>query len=122
MVAFSDECLHDRAMDTTDIAFTLDGLSSEKRLSIFRLLVRTASNEGLAVGEIARRLGMSASTLAFHLRCLVQCGLVRQVKQGREVICHANLERLQSIVAVLESECCVDVQPGRMQETNLEGA
>ena len=100
------------AMDTADIAFTLDGLSSQKRLSIFRLLVRSPGHDGLAVGEIASRLGMSASTLAFHLRCLVQCGLVNQEKCGRTVICQANLDRLRGIVAVLEGECCEDAPPG----------
>ena len=63
-------------MDTRNIANTLDGLSSETRLDIFRLLVLQAGGDGLAVGVIAEQLGISASTLAFHLRSLVGAGLV----------------------------------------------
>ena len=40
-------------MDTRNIADTLDGLSSETRLDIFRLLVRAGGGNGLAVGVIA---------------------------------------------------------------------
>ena len=36
-------------MDTQNIANTLDGLSSETRLDIFRLLVREGGGDGLAV-------------------------------------------------------------------------
>ena len=63
-------------MDTRNIADTRDGPSSETRLDIFRLLVRAGAGDGLAVGVIAERLGISASTLAFHLRSLVGAGLL----------------------------------------------
>ena len=59
-------------MDTQDIASTLDGLGNPTRLDIFRLLVRA---DGLPVGAIAARLTLTPSTLAFHLRCLVDLKL-----------------------------------------------
>ena len=40
-------------MDTRNIADTLDGLSSESRLDIFRLLLRAGGDNGLAAGVIA---------------------------------------------------------------------
>ena len=96
-------------MDTRNIADTLDGLSSETRLDIFRLLVRAGGGDGLAVGVIAERLGISASTLAFHLRSLVGAGLVWQEKRGRKVMCHDNLDKLRAILQLLEDECCREI-------------
>ena len=100
-------------MDTQDIASTLDGLGNATRLDIFRLLVRAG---GLPVGEIAARLGLTPSTLAFHLRCLVDSGLVHQEKRGRAVICAANLDKLRAILMVLDNECCRDIEAEATRE------
>ena len=101
-------------MDTQDIASTLDGLGNPTRLDIFRLLVRAG---GLPVGAIAARLKLTPSTLAFHLRCLVDCGLVHQQKRGRAVICAANLGKLRAILMVLDHECCRDIETYAAGET-----
>ena len=93
-------------MDTAHIAQTLDGLGNATRLAIFRLLVR--SGDGKPIGAVAATLELTPSTLAFHLRCLVDAGLVRQEKRGREVICAANLDKLRAILLVLDNECCRD--------------
>ena len=100
-------------MDTTDIASTLDGLGNATRLDIFRLLVRAG---GLPVGEIATRLALTPSTLAFHLRCLVDCGLIHQEKRGRAVICAASLDKLRAILMVLDNECCRDIEAETTRE------
>ena len=94
-------------MDTKNIAMTLDGLANGTRLDIFRLLVRAG---GLSIGDIAARLELTPSTLAFHLRCLVDSGLVQQEKRGRAVICQANLGKLRAILMVLENECCHEME------------
>ena len=101
-------------MDTTDIATTLDGLGNGTRLDIFRLLVRTG---GLTVSDIAARLELMPSTLAFHLRCLVKSGLVQQEKRGRAVICQPNLGKLRAILMILEDECCREMESASEQET-----
>ena len=54
-------------------------LGNLTRLDIYRLLVR-AGPAGLIVGEIQSRLGVPASTLAFHLRGLINVGLLEQEK------------------------------------------
>lgn len=92
-------------MDTGSIARTLAELGNETRLDIFRLLVK-AGGDGLAIGDIGRRLGIPASTLGFHLRGLVSVGLVDQERQGRSVICRARLGALTQVLRQLEAECC----------------
>ena len=101
-------------MNSEQIAATLDGLGNETRLTIFRLLVR--SGDGMSVGAIAAALELTPSTLAFHLRCLVEARLVGQEKRGREVLCKANLDSLRAILMILDNECCQDALSTRITE------
>lgn len=80
-------------------------LGNLTRLDIYRLLVRAAPT-GLNISEIQTRLGMPASTLAFHLRGLVTTGLVAQEKVGREVICRAQQRHLNTVIEFIREECC----------------
>ncbi len=86
---------------------TLAELGNETRLAIFRLLVKAGAG-GLTMGEIGGRLAIPPSTLGFHLRGLVSVGLVSQRREGRRVLCFAQLEVLQNVVRILEDECCQD--------------
>jgi len=49
---------------------------------LFYLLVQ-AGHSGLTVGEIQRALGRPMSTVVFHLREVVDAGMVAQTKEGR---------------------------------------
>ena len=80
-------------------------LGNLTRLDIYRLLVR-AGPAGLNVGDIQSRLGVPASTLAFHLRGLINVGLLTQEKIGREVICRVKHRQLTSVIDFLQEECC----------------
>lgn len=93
------------AMDRELAARCLAELGNLTRLDIYRLLIR-AGPGGLAIGEIQTRLGLAASTLAFHLRGLVTTGLVAQEKIGREVKCRAQYHRVESVIAFLREHCC----------------
>jgi ArsR family transcriptional regulator, arsenate/arsenite/antimonite-responsive transcriptional repressor len=83
-------------------------LGHEVRLTLFRLLVR-AGGEGLNIGEITRQMGLAPSTLSHHLATLVEAGLVRQERRGREVLNHANLSALRELMGFLDAECCVSL-------------
>jgi ArsR family transcriptional regulator len=83
----------------------LSELGNLTRLDIYRLLVR-AGLEGMNIGDIQSRLGVPASTLAFHLGGLVGVGLVSQKKVGREVICRATYKQLNAVIEFLRDECC----------------
>lgn len=89
-------------------ASTFAALGSEQRLSVLRVLVR-AGPEGLRIGELGARSGVTGSTLTHHVKILTQAGLVRQEKQGRSVICAAvAYEELRALADFLLLECCAD--------------
>ncbi len=90
------------------IARSLAALGHDARLSIFRLLVR-AGDGGLVVGEIGQHLDMAPSTLAHHLRSLVDGGLVLQEKRGREVVNRVDFDAMRRTLGYLTSECCEGV-------------
>ena len=92
-----------------DIARALAALGHEKRLAIYRLLVK-AGDRGLTVGEIGRHLGAPPSTLAHHLGALVDAGLVIQERHGREVISRADYDAMSRTVDFLTAECCTGVR------------
>ena len=91
-----------------EMARTLAALGHEKRLAIYRLLVR-AGEDGLNVGEIGRHLGAPPSTLAHHLSALVDAGLVIQERRGREVVNRADYAVMRQTVGFLTPECCSGV-------------
>ena len=91
-----------------EMARTLAALGHEKRLAIYRLLVR-AGEDGLNVGEIGRHLGAPPSTLAHHLSALVDAGLVIQERRGREVVNRADYAVMRQTVGLLTAEWCSGV-------------
>lgn len=95
-------------MDEKTAAKSLSALGHEARLSVYRLLVK-AGDSGLNVGEIGQHLVIPPSTLAHHLSALVDVGLVRQVRSGREIRNHANYDSMSDLVDFLTQECCVGV-------------
>lgn len=84
---------------------TLSALAQETRLGVFRLLVQ-AGPEGLPAGRIASALGVALPTLSFHLKELVNAGLVKAQPVSRFVIYRADYERMEALVAYLGEKCC----------------
>jgi len=96
-------------MNDLDAARALDALGNAKRLAIYRLLVR-AGDDGLAVGEVQRALGIPASTLSHHVAWLGRAGLVTQQRHGREIRCRADFGVMHALVGYLTDSCCVGVR------------
>lgn len=89
-------------------ASTFAALGSEQRLAVLRVLVR-AGPEGLRIGEIGARAGVTGSTLSHHLKILSQAGLLKQERQGRSIICAAiSYGEIRALSDFLLSECCAD--------------
>lgn len=85
----------------------LQALANAARLDLVRLLV-PAGAEGLAAGDIARALGLSASRLSFHLAALEQAGLIRSRRDGRNVFYSVDAGGLGATIAFLLNDCCMD--------------
>ncbi len=85
----------------------LSALSHGDRLDILRLLV-PAGAAGMAAGEIARALGLSASRLSFHLAQMEGAGLLTAQPQGRRVIYAIDAQGLGRTMAFLLNDCCLD--------------
>jgi len=83
-------------------------LGSESRIAVLRSLVR-AGPEGVSMGDLAARTGISASTLSHHIRFLTQAGLAHQVRAGRSLITSAaNFEMVNRLSSFLIDQCCAD--------------
>ncbi len=97
----ADPAARDRALR----AFS--ALSHGDRLDLIRLLV-PAGSEGIAAGEIARRLGLSASRLSFHLSQLEQAGLLTARRVARNVFYAMDPAGLGAAISYLLNDCCQD--------------
>jgi len=83
----------------------LDALAHDTRLKVHRLLVQ-AGEDGLSAGFIARKLGLPASSLSFHLMHLQTAELVTQRRAGRSLIYAANFALMDGLMAYLQENCC----------------
>ena len=80
-------------------------LSQDTRLSIVRLLVK-AGPEGIAAGEVADEIGVSASNLSFHLKELQHAGLIEARREARSIIYSADYGVLRDLIGFLTKDCC----------------
>jgi len=92
-------------MKSQDAVRALSALASEARLSVFRLLVKRGP-EGYTPSELVERLGVPPPTLSFHLKGLVQSGLVISRREGRNLYYSPDFERMNALVAFLTENCC----------------
>lgn len=92
-------------METASVVAALSALAQDKRLAIFRLLVRTGP-EGLSAGVIARDVGVAASTLSHHLALLEQARLVRSSRRGRNVFYRSDVDGIRTLLLFLVEDCC----------------
>lgn len=92
-------------MDTSFVEHALAALAQPHRLAAFRQLV-VAGPQGLTPGVLAERLAMPGPTLSFHLRELLQAGLVSQERDGRKLIYRARFDQMQALVGFLTENCC----------------
>lgn len=95
-------------LDTSVAASQFAALGSEQRLAVLRVLVR-AGEDGLTIGALGERSGVTGSTLTHHMKILAAAGLVTQEKQGRSIICaSADYGVMHALSNYLLLECCAD--------------
>ena len=92
----------------TTAASKFAALGSEQRLTVLNTLVR-AGKDGLSIGALGDRCGVTGSTLTHHLKILAAAGLVQQVRQGRSIICAAaDYAEVSALSEFLLRQCCAD--------------
>lgn len=94
-----------RRMDSNLVVRALSALAHESRLAIFRLLV-VAGPDGVSAGEIAQQLGLSPSSLSFHLKDLSHAELVNARQEGRFIFYSANFNSMNGLIGFLTENCC----------------
>ena len=92
-------------MDETIAIARFSALAQETRLAVFRLLV-TAEPDGLAAGEIARRLAVPHNTMSAHLAVLTRAGLATATRHSRSMIYRAELASMRDTLVFLAADCC----------------
>lgn len=92
-------------MDENDVIKALAALAQPVRLKVFRALVVTG-DAGLTPGTMAEGLDMPANTLSFHLKELVNAGLVTQERASRNLIYRAAYSRMNALLGYLTENCC----------------
>ena len=92
-------------METSNAITALTALGHATRLAAFRLLVE-AGPAGRMAGDIATALLVPPATLSFHLKELVQAGLVESESQGRHVCYRANFDAMNGLIEYLTHNCC----------------
>ena len=74
-------------------------------MAVFRLLVQ-AGPDGVAAGEIARRLGVPPNTLSAQLNVLANAGLTTRRREGRSVRYAADYDAMGALLIYLTEDCC----------------
>ncbi len=92
-------------MDIDVAVASLAALAQKSRLGVFRHLVELGP-VGSKPGELIAHLGMSASTLSFHLKALVQAGLIDSDQVGRSITYRTDFVAMQALVDYLTENCC----------------
>jgi DNA-binding transcriptional ArsR family regulator len=85
---------------------SLTALAQAARLRVFRALVGAAP-DGMTPGALSAMLDVPASTLSFHLKELVNAGLVDVERDGRNLHYRPALAQMTALLAYLTDHCCM---------------
>ena len=92
-------------MESKEVVKALAALAQLNRLEIFRFLVVTGQ-EGATPSVLSESLSMPAATLSFHLKELLNAGLVSQERSGRNLIYRADIAQMNGLLTYLTENCC----------------
>ena len=92
-------------MEEQNVIRSLAALAHAHRLQVFRALV-VAGPQGMTPGVMAEGVGIAATSLSFHLKELMNAGLVTQERQGRNLIYRAAYDHMTELLGYLTENCC----------------
>lgn len=107
-------------MKEIDAVRSLAALAQEVRLRVFRALV-VAGQDGLTPGALSEQLAVPGNALSFHLKELTYAGLIKQERQGRNLIYRASFATMNDLLGYLTENCCQGVacSPTANQTTQI---
>lgn len=98
-------------IDENTLAHAFKALSNPNRLAIFRKLVACCPDgracnleDSLCIGELGESLSIAPSTLSHHIKELSQAGLVETIRQGKNIVCRVELDRVNELAAFFNLE------------------
>jgi ArsR family transcriptional regulator, arsenate/arsenite/antimonite-responsive transcriptional repressor len=92
-------------MEETAVIKALAALAQPVRLKTFRALV-VAGGDGMTPGALVELLDTPAATLSFHLKELLNAGLVTQERDGRSLIYRAAYDQMNALLSFMTMNCC----------------
>ena len=92
-------------MEEKDVVKALAALAQANRLQVFRSLV-TAGPAGATPGALGESLGVPNATLSFHLKELMNAGLISQERNGRHLIYRVAFGQMNGLLSYLTENCC----------------
>ena len=92
-------------MEEQDTVRSLLALGHPMRLRAFRALV-VVGHSGMTPGTMSEALGLAPSALSFHLKELMNAGLVTQQRDGRNLVYRAAFDRMNDLLSYLTENCC----------------
>ena len=92
-------------MEEQTVIKSLAALAQASRLRAFRALV-VAGPEGMTPSALTEQLGVPSTSLSFHLKELMNAGLVTQERDGRHLIYRAAYGHMNGLLGYLTEHCC----------------
>ena len=92
-------------MEESAVIKALSALAQPNRLRVFRQLI-VAGKQGMTPGALGEAFEVAPATLSFHLKELLNAGLVLQERDGRNLIYRAQIESMNDLLAYLTDNCC----------------
>jgi DNA-binding transcriptional ArsR family regulator len=83
----------------------LAALAQEARIRIYRAVVGVGP-DGMTPGALASVLGIAPSTVSFHVKELLNAGLVTQERMGRHLIYRPCIDTMNALLGYLTAHCC----------------
>jgi DNA-binding transcriptional ArsR family regulator len=105
VVAMNQCFQYDLNMEEKEVVRSLGALAHGLRLQVFRALV-VAGPRGMTPGVMAEGSGIPPATLSFHLKDLMNAGLVTQERDGRHLIYRASIGHMNALLGYLTANCC----------------
>ena len=92
-------------MDEKAAVRALGALAQDARLRIYRAVVGVGP-AGMTPGTLASKLTLPPSTVSFHVKELLNAGLLTQQRDGRHLVYRPCIGTMNELLAYLSAHCC----------------